>query len=1033
MIPARRIRSERPTRLCAVVACLLTLAGARAGAGTAAVRGLPFSRVYSLEDIGYTPHGSRLDFDTFGRVSVIHDGVYSVLNDTVWLNLVDTNESSRVAMAIVVQGAPGRSYYGALASWGVAEFRADGKLHAVPLVPRNPPPWTQSATFEDVIVTKDGVYFASLGGVVFWDATQRECQFFEMAKASRAFRVGDRVFVSSFEHPLQYLDVANRAVRNVPNASLDGSTDNIVERAIELDEHHALVAVMDGRLLTFDGATAAPWPGQARGNLTGRITVLKRLADGKIAVGIFGRGVYILSVEGELYTSLTIPQYFRVSDIASREPGVLWLINEDSIEKVLYNSGITSFGQRLGLPLVWPLVADWNGRIVVASYGVLYGTTSSGPDPTAQFERFQQQPPNGAWSLASWRQHLLVGNEYGLYSVDPNGGFVPLPTVKGMTHLAMVGEGHCYAIGRSEIALFEWNGERWTEPVARIPGVRTPFVVHSANASVWIEMGGDGVARVARKGGQLKLMIVPNQPWATAPFVNVGMVDDIAVLAGARGERRFFDERTEAWGEQPELERLLNRSPEWLLRVRKAADGTLWATHNNGLVRFTPTNGGYEMDSASFDLINDRYPIVRLLPDNEVWVTASRSLFHVEKAAATRRPAAPAPVLVSLVEMNRDVELLTSRSVLPTPLQLDYAQNSLAFRIFSGSYACRRTPTYEFRLKPGEPWSKLDTGSLLRFPGLHEGNYLLEARIAGSPGPALTFPFSILPPWYRTWPAYAGDVSLVLLAVVGAFRWSGLLARKRNRALEQLVRDRTEQLASTMQRLNDEARAAATLAERDRLAGEIHDSVQQGLSGAIFQLDTTLKLPALTADLRTRLNVARNMVSYSRQEVQHAVWELDSPLLDGNDLGGTLRKLMTFVVSGTVTPQVVVSGAPLPLPRATIHHLLRIAQEATTNAIRHAGAREIVLLLEYQPDAVRLEISDDGIGFQPEAVLSQAGHFGLRGIRARAKTLQGTLTVTSAAGEGTTIRVLVPLSPSPRIPSDAEPNRPREDQYPACR
>ena len=175
------------------------------------------------------------------------------------------------------------------------------------------------------------------------------------------------------------------------------------------------------------------------------------------------------------------------------------------------------------------------------------------------------------------------------------------------------------------------------------------------------------------------------------------------------------------------------------------------------------------------------------------------------------------------------------------------------------------------------------------------------------------------------------------------------------------------------------------------------------------------------------------MVSYSRQEVQHAVWELDSPLLDGNDLGGTLRKLMTFVVSGTVTPQVVVSGAPLPLPRATIHHLLRIAQEATTNAIRHAGAREIVLLLEYQPDAVRLEISDDGIGFQPEAVLSQAGHFGLRGIRARTKTLQGTLTLTSAAGEGTTIRVLVPLSPSPRIPSDAEPNRPREDQYPACR
>jgi len=164
-------------------------------------------------------------------------------------------------MAIVAQGSGGRAYYGALASWGVAEFQADGKLHAIPLVPQNPPPWTQSATFDDVIVTKDGVYFASLGGVVFWDANKQRCQFFEMAKASKAFRVGDRVFVSSFEHPLQYLDVANRTVRAVPTASLDGRTDNVVERATELDEHRALVAVQDGRLLGLSAGAGSFEPG----------------------------------------------------------------------------------------------------------------------------------------------------------------------------------------------------------------------------------------------------------------------------------------------------------------------------------------------------------------------------------------------------------------------------------------------------------------------------------------------------------------------------------------------------------------------------------------------------------------------------------------------------------------------------------------------------------------------------------------------------------------------------------------------------
>lgn len=268
---------------------------------------------------------------------------------------------------------------------------------------------------------------------------------------------------------------------------------------------------------------------------------------------------------------------------------------------------------------------------------------------------------------------------------------------------------------------------------------------------------------------------------------------------------------------------------------------------------------------------------------------------------------------------------------------------------------------------------------------------------------------------------------------MGTIRWAGRLAQERNRALEQIVRDRTRQLESTMQKLNEETRVAATLAERDRLAGEIHDSVQQGLSGAILQLDTTLKLPTLTPDLRTRLNVARNMVSYSRQEVQHAVWDLGSPFLERNDLGETLRQLTTFVTSSSLTPKVIVSGSPRPLPRATIHHLLRIAQEATTNALRHAGAREITIRLEYLPEAISLEVSDDGIGFQPEAVLRQAGHFGLRGIRARAKTLQGTLTVTSVAGEGTSIRVLVPCPPNPRTNTDAEASRPHQDQYPSCR
>jgi signal transduction histidine kinase len=227
--------------------------------------------------------------------------------------------------------------------------------------------------------------------------------------------------------------------------------------------------------------------------------------------------------------------------------------------------------------------------------------------------------------------------------------------------------------------------------------------------------------------------------------------------------------------------------------------------------------------------------------------------------------------------------------------------------------------------------------------------------------------------------------------------------------LEQIVQERTGELESTMRRLNEETRVTATLAERDRLAVEIHDTVQQGLSGAILQLDTTLKLPAANGDLRQRLNVVRNMVSYARQEVQHAVWDLDSPLLEGNDLGEALRKLTTYTDPSTVVPTVTITGRPVPLPRFTTHHLLRIAQEATTNAVRHAMPGRITIKLDYDADSVVLTITDDGVGFSPDDALNKSGHFGLRGIRGRASKLGGEFTILSAPESGTSIRVEVPL------------------------
>jgi signal transduction histidine kinase len=259
-----------------------------------------------------------------------------------------------------------------------------------------------------------------------------------------------------------------------------------------------------------------------------------------------------------------------------------------------------------------------------------------------------------------------------------------------------------------------------------------------------------------------------------------------------------------------------------------------------------------------------------------------------------------------------------------------------------------------------------------------------------------------------------------LAILAGAVRWSSYLDRRRTRALEQTVAERTRQLETAMVRLGEETRKAATLAERDRLANEIHDSVQQGLTGAILQIDTTLDFPSVAPEIRPLLNVARNMVSYARQEVQHAVWDMESPLLEGSELGAALHNLTTFVEAGKVAVEVLVEGAPRPLGRTINHNLLRVAQEATTNAFRHAQAQKITIRLKYETEHVALEIADDGVGFSAgEVMQARAGHLGLRGMRTRVKKLNGKLSIDSAPGRGTSIRVVVPTPSSQASSSDS--------------
>jgi signal transduction histidine kinase len=234
-----------------------------------------------------------------------------------------------------------------------------------------------------------------------------------------------------------------------------------------------------------------------------------------------------------------------------------------------------------------------------------------------------------------------------------------------------------------------------------------------------------------------------------------------------------------------------------------------------------------------------------------------------------------------------------------------------------------------------------------------------------------------------------------------------------NEKLESRVAERTKQLKIEMSaRKEAEVQFKGTLLERTRLAQELHDTLEQSLTGIALQLDASAKLFENKPDAANHhLELARDQVTQSQVEVRRSIWDLRSRALEQFDLPGALTASSHQLTEGTpIRFQVTTEGRVRPLPEIVEDNLLRIGQEAMTNVIKHSQATAAEIHLDYGPKNIVLRISDNGCGFaQNNCVGPAEGHFGLQGISERVKRLNAELTVESEPGKGTLVMVRVGL------------------------
>ncbi|MFD7458753.1 MULTISPECIES: sensor histidine kinase [unclassified Streptomyces] len=261
----------------------------------------------------------------------------------------------------------------------------------------------------------------------------------------------------------------------------------------------------------------------------------------------------------------------------------------------------------------------------------------------------------------------------------------------------------------------------------------------------------------------------------------------------------------------------------------------------------------------------------------------------------------------------------------------------------------------------------------------------------------------------------------VAVAVVWGYQALYRESEHRRRLIDELTATRAD-LATAQH-------TAGVLAERERLAREIHDTLAQGLSSIQLLLRAAERaLPRTPENAARYVDQARQAAVDNLAEARRFVAALTPPALEGTTLAGALERLCaTTSARHRLTARFHLTGEPVPLATAHEVALLRIAQSALANTARHAEATTAEVTLSYLGDHIALDVVDDGRGFDPARLPTpdpEAGGFGLAAMRARAHALGGTLTVESVPGHGTALAARIPLTP----PAETEPTKPADSE-----
>ena len=421
--------------------------------------------------------------------------------------------------------------------------------------------------------------------------------------------------------------------------------------------------------------------------------------------------------------------------------------------------------------------------------------------------------------------------------------------------------------------------------------------------------------------------------------------------------------------------------------------GHLWFATGNGIARcdcdmkgggcshwmeFGPADGlrGREMATNS-------HPSAWRSHDGLLWFATPKGLVETDPAHFPINTVPPPVALVRFAADDVDQSLHG-----PETLKVPAGHNHFQFDYAGLSFTAPQKVRYRYMLEGFDhQWTEAGPRRSAYYTNIPPGHYTFRAQASNNDGvwnnDGTALAFTLQPHFYQTVWFY------VLLALFAA----GLVV-----------------LLLRLRLLRAEREFRAVLAERNRIAREVHDTLAQGYVGVSVQLEVLAELLRYNniEAATNHLDTMRSNVREGLAEARQSIWALRSQDSAEKTLPIQLRRATERANGHGLEATFSLYGAYRPMPPGMEREFLRVGQEAIHNVKKHADARHLKVQLEYGPAEVALIVRDDGRGFATEeGGESPPGHYGLTGMRERAQAVGGTLEISSEPGFGTTVRLQV--------------------------